>query len=139
MTDRIDSFSGRYRFLSNFYVEDTGLTVEHHFQAAKTKDINWKARILTAATPGEAKRLGREASLRPDWEAIKVPIMQSLLIAKFMDEILAIKLIKTGDAHLEEGNTWGDTFWGTVDGRGNNMLGKLLMEVRKLVQNIDNW
>lgn len=29
-----------------------------------------------------------------------------------------------------EGNTWGDKFWGVCDGEGENHLGKLLMEVR---------
>lgn len=36
----------------------------------------------------------------------------------------------TGDAELIEGNNWGDTFWGVCNGRGENMLGKLLMEIR---------
>ncbi len=34
---------------------------------------------------------------------------------------------------LQEGNRWGDTFWG-VDlrtGKGENKLGKILMRVRK--------
>lgn len=44
---------------------------------------------------------------------------------------LRIGLVETGDAHLEEGNTWGDTFWGTVRGVGKNHLGKILMRIRK--------
>jgi predicted NAD-dependent protein-ADP-ribosyltransferase YbiA (DUF1768 family) len=40
-------------------------------------------------------------------------------------------LLETGDAELIEGNDWGDTFWGVCGGKGNNFLGKLLMEVRK--------
>ena len=34
------------------------------------------------------------------------------------------------DVDLIEGNTWGDTFWGQVDGKGENKLGKLLMKIR---------
>ena len=38
------------------------------------------------------------------------------------------------DEHLEEGNTWGDTTWGTVNGIGENRLGRILMKVRKELQ-----
>ena len=31
---------------------------------------------------------------------------------------------------LVEENTWGDSFWGTVNGRGENQLGQILMDVR---------
>ena len=44
------------------------------------------------------------------------------------------KLLATGDEHLEEGNTWGDTTWGTVNGIGENRLGKILMKVRNELQ-----
>jgi hypothetical protein len=51
------------------------------------------------------------------------------------DEMLN-RLLNTGDEELVEGNTWNDTFWGCTrktDGawKGNNMLGKLLMEIRE--------
>lgn len=42
----------------------------------------------------------------------------------------ADKLLATGDAHLEEGNTWGDRIWGTVNGSGANRLGIILMQIR---------
>ena len=41
------------------------------------------------------------------------------------------KLLDTGDAHLEETNTWKDTFWGVCKGEGQNNLGKILMSVRE--------
>ena len=44
---------------------------------------------------------------------------------------LRIKLLETGNEHLEEGNTWGDRIWGTVNGVGQNRLGKILMRVRE--------
>ena len=68
--------------------------------------------------------------LRPDWEEVKVQVMRELLYAKFSEEPLRGMLKATGDQHLEEGNNWGDTFWGVCRGRGENWLGKLLMEVR---------
>lgn len=47
---------------------------------------------------------------------------------------LAQKLIATGNAYLEEGNQWGDKFWGTVNGNGENMLGKILMKERDILR-----
>lgn len=37
----------------------------------------------------------------------------------------------TGNRELIEENTWGDTFWGTVNGVGKNKLGLILMDVRR--------
>lgn len=136
MKNTITSFTGEYAFLSNFYVLSNGSTVEHAFQAAKTVDPEEKACILAASTPGNAKRLGRKVTLRPDWDIMKLDIMFSLLEMKFnFDPVLADKLINTGDAELVEGNTWHDTYWGVCTcskcgNQGNNHLGKLLMQVR---------
>lgn len=69
----IDSFRGEYAFLSNFYhapfiVKGIRVdTVEHAFQACKTLDKTEQKKILSAKTPGEAKRLGRKCTLRKDW------------------------------------------------------------------------
>jgi ribA/ribD-fused uncharacterized protein len=144
MTEPILSFSGPYRFLSNFYVlpepiEWDGLhfwTTEHAFQAAKTHDIRSKRRIqaLPANRPGDAKAVGATVSLRPDWEAVKINVMEALLCLKFSHPILMKWLLETGDAHLEEGNHWKDRFWGTVDRKGRNELGKALMRVRAAIR-----
>jgi ribA/ribD-fused uncharacterized protein len=131
----IKRFSGPHRFLSNFYPAVVGLdgdaypTTEHAYQAAKVPRIQ-RGPFLTVATAGEAKRLGRRVQLRPDWESVKVGVMLHLLRAKFADPSLRRMLTATGSALLEEGNTWGDRYWGTVHGMGENMLGKLLMQVR---------
>lgn len=136
----ISSFSGPYRFLSNFYpvaVQYGGLTfnsVEHAFQAAKTEFPSERKAIQAARTPGEAKRLGRKATLKPRWESVKVETMRLLIDRKFdpgTHPELAARLLATGDDELVEGNTWGDTFWGQCPlGTGHNTLGKLLMEKR---------
>lgn len=81
--------------------------------------------------PSESRRLGQEVSLRSDWEQIKVRMMYEVVLAKFVQNPnLAERLIATGDAHLEEGNNWGDRIWGTVNGVGENHLGKILMRIR---------
>lgn len=43
---------------------------------------------------------------------------------------LGEKLLATGVVNIEEGNSWGDTFWGVCEGHGENHLGKLIMEQR---------
>lgn len=142
----IDSFSGKYRWLSNFWpvvIVLDGLTyptVEHAFQAYKTVDEGQRRAIRNAKTPGEAKRLGREVTLRPDWDNLRVPFMTKLIRQKFTEnEDLRKRLLNTGFEHIEEGNTWGDTFWGTVDGVGENHLGKIIMQIRdELNGNITN-
>jgi len=132
----IKSFTGQYRFLSNFYpcgIRLDGMyypSVEHAFQAAKTFDIRERKSIAVADTPDYAKSLGKKVKLRDDWESVKGQIMLDLLRAKFSDEILKQKLLDTGDAELIEAKKHGDRFWGQVNGEGKNLLGKLLMRVR---------
>jgi ribA/ribD-fused uncharacterized protein len=142
----IVEFDGEYEFLSNFYhspFTHDGITYptnEHFFQAMKTLDIETRKAIAAAPTPGAAKRMGRHVSLRPDWEKIKADVMRLGLTLKFTDAELAEKLIATGDEELVEGNWWHDNTWGnchcTECSRkgGRNLLGMLLMELRKELQ-----
>jgi len=44
------------------------------------------------------------------------------------------KLEATAGAVLVEGNAWGDRFWGSVEGSGQNWLGRLLMEIREVTR-----
>ena len=74
--------------------------------------------------------MGRKVKLRPDWEEVKISIMKSCLEAKFKDNDLMEMLKSTAPKYLEETNNWGDKFWGVENGVGENMLGKLLMEIR---------
>lgn len=135
--EKINSFSGEYSFLSNFYdakVTYEGLTYlnsEAAYQAQKCISQVDKEKYTWLGTYG-AKRAGRVEPLCVNWDLIKVPIMYQILKCKFeQNEDIREKLLATGDAILEEGNTWGDRIWGTVDGIGNNFLGKLLMKVRE--------
>ena len=136
--NKIDCFDGEYAFLSNFYdspIEKDGIvypTNEHFFQAMKTLDNEERKRIAAAETPGKAKRMGRSVKLRPDWEQSKSQIMKEGLTLKFLcHKDLAEKLVATGDVWLIEGNWWGDTYWGVCNCVGHNMLGNLLMEIRR--------
>lgn len=133
----IDSFSGKYSFLSNFFVgqrfkyEDLYYdSAEAAFQASKCLDERNREKF-TRMNPSRAKSIGRIVRLRPDWECIKDDVMKKVLLCKFSSKSMASRLINTGDAILIEGNTWEDTYWGVCDGVGENRLGKLLMEVRE--------
>jgi ribA/ribD-fused uncharacterized protein len=132
----IESFSGDYRFLSNFWAAPILLfglpypTTEHAYQAAKCKFAIASENIRLATTPGKAKRMGREAHGRKDWDLIKVDVMRLITRLKYDIPELRMLLLTTGVEELIEGNTWGDTFWGVCEGQGQNNLGKILMEVR---------
>jgi ribA/ribD-fused uncharacterized protein len=137
----IDSFREEFAFLSNFFpapIEDfKGLvwpTSEHAFQAMKTLDPDERERIRQAPTPGKAKRLGRKATLRPDWDDVKVDVMRAILCLKFAQHSeLRQKLLDTHPHKLVEGNHWHDTTWGvdSTTGLGENILGELLMLIRE--------
>jgi ribA/ribD-fused uncharacterized protein len=135
----ITSFRGEFRFLSNFYPSRIQMgvlvypTVEHAFQAAKCRSVGDRQRIAEAPTPGAAKRMGRRVQLRPDWEQVKFKAMAWCLHEKFTrHDDLRMRLLSTGDRELVEGNTWGDRCWGQCPvGVGENMLGKLLMSLRR--------
>ncbi len=141
----IDRFDGtQYSFLSNFhtaYVVWEGVkypTSEHAYQAAKTLNLELRKNVFgdMNSSPAVAKRAGRRIELRPDWESVKIDVMREIVRIKFQTHTkLAEKLLATGDEELVEGNTWGDRFWGQVDGVGENWLGKILMEVRGELRN----
>ena len=131
-----------YTFLSNFYpctVKYLGVkfpSAEHAHQAAKCKNEYDFGAIRDAESPKEAKRMGRIVSERggavDNWEETKTYIMYEIARAKFFgNPQLAEKLLATEDQDLVEGNWWGDTYWGVCKGQGTNLLGTILMIVRR--------
>ena len=133
----IGPFSGEYRYLSNFWQEHMrdGLSNEHFFQAEKSLDPEERAFVMRASGPIEAKKRGRQITLREDWDLVKNQVMLSNLRNKFyLDSSLGFALASTGNEELVEVNHWGDQYWG-VDGIGENHLGILLMQVRAEIQN----
>jgi ribA/ribD-fused uncharacterized protein len=136
--DAITSFKGEFSFLSNFY-NYRGRTVEHLYQASKATNVEDRVKILKAANPAEAKRLGRQVKMLEGFEAIKISNMYGLLQEKFESAEMIRLLKSTGNRMLVEGNDWGDTFWGMVKQRdgtwvGCNVLGNLLMCMRRDVR-----
>ena len=133
----INEFIGENYFLSNFYEAPViweGIKYgnnEAAFQSAKIVDKKLR-KEFASLDPSSAKRKGRHVPLRSDWEKVKYDIMYDICFAKFsQNDELKRRLLSTGEQHLEEGNTWGDRIWGTVDGVGQNHLGKILMKIRE--------
>jgi len=107
-------------------------TVEHYFQAAKFADPGYRERIRLSATPWDARTLGQSRALpiRGDWDVVRVEIMLKALRAKFERPDLRALLLATGISELVE-NSPHDAYWGAGrHGNGQNMLGRLLMQVR---------
>lgn len=142
----IDHFTGKYEFLSNFYpspievrlpggLVKTAPTVEHAFQSYKTGAPMVRIRILEAATPGLARKIGRRVHPDDRWEWEQYNVMFRLLKIKFSNPDLRDKLLATGDEYLVFSNDWHDTIWGVCKcgfcPGGRNALGKLLMKLRK--------
>ena len=135
----IREFQGEYRWLSNFAPVRIVLagrayaSVEHAYMSAKSDDEAWKDKCAGNATAGEIKRASRNIKLVDGWNEKKVDVMSDCILQKFMQEPYRAKLLATGDEHLQEGNRWGDRFWG-IDLRsntGDNRLGKMIMAVRE--------
>jgi ribA/ribD-fused uncharacterized protein len=148
------------RFLSNFYPFKTpkgdkyeyevNILYLHHlwpcvetaYQAAKFEDKIIVDEIYNM-TPFQAKKFGdiNKKFYRKNWDNLKYYFMENFVLKKFQgSENLKLMLLKTGDQELQEGNTWGDTYWGRVkdiDGNwvGQNNLGKIIIDVREYLQN----
>lgn len=155
----IDKFRGEYDWLSNFHMRPISVggavlkSTEHFFASCKSVNPQEVKFVLDAPTAYEARQQGKTVTLRPDWNDIRVEVMAIGLWYKFTyNPDLKDKLLLTGDKILIEGNWWHDNFWGDckfghgfVDTckrcqyiKGQNKLGKLLMQLRGYYREVDN-
>lgn len=115
-------------------------TSEAAYQAAKFHDPSLRDRIRRAPTPKIAAHIGRDPdnSLREDWEEVKVKVMTEIVLAKFSQHSdLKWLLLSTGDERIIEDSPK-DAFWGRgPDGKGKNMLGRILMSIRTVLRRQD--
>jgi len=136
----IKGFFGPWRFMSNFHYVDVQFdgmiyrTTEHAYQAAKFLDLEKRKYIQGLETPREARRVGQQPGCREDWNDVKYDIMYDLNAQKYSKPNLMQMLLDSGDAYLEETNTWGDVYWGVCHGIGQNNLGKILMDIRSQIK-----
>jgi ribA/ribD-fused uncharacterized protein len=128
--------------LSNFsafaiaWKADIFPTSEHVYQWEKFDDTPWleiRQGIKLAPSAHEAFKLAERHAerRRSDWLDVRVDVMRGILRAKAeQHEYVRRKLLATGDRELVE-DSWRDDFWGWGPNRdGQNMLGKLWMEIR---------
>ena len=114
-------------------------TVEHYFQAMKFIESNpdYCEKIRQAPNAKAARRMGRMRfkKIRSDWGKIKrVYMTRGLYIKASMYPPVAEALLATGNAKLMEGSQY-DYYWGCGrDRRAENTYGKVLMDVRKKLQ-----
>lgn len=139
----IEHFRKHYYFLSNFFRSTITYkghqfpTVEHAFQAAKCTSTADFEKILNCETPYQAKKLGLLVAIQDNWDSKRVDIMRQILKEKFCkNPHLKELLVNTGQRKIVEGNYFHDNYWGQCmceehrNIQGENMLGKLLMEIR---------
>ncbi|MDF5539054.1 NADAR family protein, partial [Vibrio parahaemolyticus] len=135
-------------FLSNFchapvnISSQTWPTSEHYYQAQKFLDAQLQSKIQHASTPDEAFALSRkyEHFVRSDWDDIKLAVMAFIVREKFLQNPpLAQQLMRTGNACLTE-HSHKDAFWGDGgDGKGENHLGEILMNVRAELRHVEPY
>ena len=142
----IKEFKDDHRWLSNFYpceIEYEGMmfdSVEKAYQSAKTNDLKLREEISLLDSPGKAMRFfkNRSKDVREVWNKVNLDIMRELLRKKFVEnDYFRRKLLSTGNSEIQEGNLWGDVIYG-VDlrtGKGLNILGKMIMEIRSELRN----
>ena len=111
-------------------------SVENYYQAMKSTDPK-DHKYIACLSPSQSKSKGRKLPLRENWnDETKQKFMRFALEHKFrLDTSHGQKLLETGDEEIVEWNNWGDTYWGkTLDGKGSNHLGRLLMNIRGSLQ-----
>lgn len=124
---------------SAFNLEWAGLTfatTEHayhweKFTGGPHADIAALVRFAPSAHEAFKRAEQHKQFRRKDWDDVKLGIMQGILRAKAdQHEYVRRKLLATGSRELIE-DSWRDDYWGWGPRRdGQNMLGKLWMEVR---------
>lgn len=143
MAIRFNSTSVGYaRMLSTFYPDHVIYmgrvwpTAEHAYQAAKTDDERIKEIIRDAPSPAYAKKIGSTMLLKTsiyDWNKVRVYVMKEIIKSKITgNHKLKSWLLHPSNFHKEiiHEAPW-DPFWGDgPDGKGQNMLGKIYMELR---------
>lgn len=117
------------------------LTSEHAYQAGKPRKDAVREWILAAPSPSLVAMAAHGLytwDIVPNWSKIKYERMRKVLYEKFTqhDDLQAI-LVSTGDLRLVERARTDNLVnreWGEVNGKGKNMLGVLLMEVRSQIR-----
>lgn len=121
---------------SSFAVEENNIlymTSEHLYHCKKFDDENIIQKIINAKSAHDAQKIaiGNVVNVVKGWKDIRVKVMKEILLLKLNQHpYVKKKLIDTGDREIIE-NSWRDDFWGWGENQdGQNILGKLWMEIR---------
>jgi ribA/ribD-fused uncharacterized protein len=147
MTDYI-FYKGDPHVFSNFHIAPIHIdgkvwaTSEHYFQAMKFHgyDDEHKEKIRLAETTGKAYRLAWEKKIPcSNWDEIRNDVMRKALLNKFGQHVELEKiLLDTGEKNIVQ-RCSKDKYWGDgYPGKGENMLGKLLMETRERIRRYES-
>lgn len=117
-------------------------SVEHYYQGMKFEEGEMRDLIWSADHPEKASKLAKanKKFVRKDWSQIRRVMMTRAIYTKCRThQAVADLLLKTGTKQIVD-TTMYDYYWGCGrDGRGDNVFGKVLMEVRgKLKQEQQN-
>jgi len=119
-------------------------TAEHAYQAGKARKEAVKEWLLNAPTPALVAMAAHGLytwDIVSDWSEIKFDRMRKVLRAKFTQHHdLKDLLLSTGEARLVEAGRVENAVnctWGEVNGKGKNMLGVMLMELRAELRKSD--
>jgi N-glycosidase YbiA len=129
----IDRFAGELALRSNLHRCEGALVgvtyppVDDALAPAKTDDASGRERIRRAPTPRQARRLGRLATLRGDWERDR---LQALRVRRRFARDRRLHERPLASGGRVENNDWGDRRSGACSEEGENRLGPTLMEVR---------
>ncbi len=112
-------------------------SAEHYYQAHKFEGMNYVDKILSAETGQKAHELGTKRFKRKvkDWK-LKRRVWMTRALYRITAEYPLVKqaLLETGDTLLVETSLY-NHYWGVGrDQRGENMLGKVWMDIRKKIQ-----
>lgn len=147
----IDSFRGKYFFLSNFYRRKILWkghwfpTSEHAYHSEKSNSEEYKTQLMTqdeinkwnsthdiklkkelttfeAKAFGSLERLAELGIVDPDWFDKSIDVMDEISMYKYtQNKDIRQMLIDTGSEILVEGNNWGDIFWGCIKSTDGTM------------------
>jgi ribA/ribD-fused uncharacterized protein len=111
-------------------------SVHHYFLCEKYKGTPAEHAIQNAASLWEVDRHVKNAEAsgyqREDWDRVKTDIMLLGTYYKFKQHPDAQILLMQTQSKTIVHHTWNDNFWGDGgDGQGKNLLGVILMCVRK--------
>jgi ribA/ribD-fused uncharacterized protein len=113
-------------------------SVEHYYQGMKFDDAELRESIRSTDHPSKAAKLAKASNklVRKDWSQVRQVMMTRAVYTKCRahQEITDL-LLSTGEKQIVD-NSMYDYYWGCGrDWRGENVFGKVLMDVRnKLMQ-----